>query len=128
MNPEPNWQPIGNLPLITSVIDGKLGTAQDQYDNLLEARTKTHVLNDDTVNRAIQSYVEQLDFAPIYEKQLQRWQRKTGLTLSQQNEIQQLQKQVSQWKQVVTDILDLADKLKEGPSKGSCQKVILNWD
>jgi hypothetical protein len=117
MKPEPNWQPVGNLPLIASMIDGQLETAQEQYDSLLEARSNPHVLDDDTVNRVIRSYTEQLEFAPIYTKQLQKWRQETGLSSAQRSELQRLQAQVSQWKQVVTDILDLANELKEGTIK-----------
>lgn len=114
VKPEPNWQPISNLPLIASMIDGQLETAQEQYYSLSEAQSKTHVLDDNTVNRVIRSYTEQLEFAPIYEKQLERWQRETDLSSTQQSELHRLKKQVSRWKQAVTDILDLANELKEG--------------
>ncbi|WP_404452706.1 hypothetical protein LG329_00960 [Virgibacillus necropolis] len=115
MSPEPNWQPIRHLPMIAKMIDGQLEHAQEQYLNLLEARSTPHVLDDDTVHSVIQSYTEQLESVPIYEKQLERWQ--TEATPDQQREIQLLQKQVRKWKQVITDILDLADELKEGTSE-----------
>lgn len=114
MKPEPNWQPISNLPLIASMIDGQMETAQEQYDNLLAARSKPHILDDATVNRVIRSYTEQLEFAPIYERQLVKWQQETDLSSAQLQELQRLQNQVSEWKQAVTDILDLANELKEG--------------
>lgn len=114
MKPEPNWQPISNLPLIASMIDGQLETAQEQYDSLSKARTKPHVLDDKTMTHVIRTYTEQLEFAPVYERQLEKWQQETGLSLMQRGELQRLQKQVSKWNQVVTDILDLANELKEG--------------
>ncbi|WP_449354639.1 hypothetical protein ACUL41_17145 [Virgibacillus natechei] len=106
------------------MIDGQLETAQEQYDSLSKAQSKPHVLDDNTVYRVIQSYTEQLEFAPVYEKQLEKWQQETGLSSMQRSELQRLQKQVSQWKQDVTDILDLANELKEG----TIEKVLSKSD
>lgn len=89
--PEPSWQPIRNLPMIANMIDGQLGDAQEQYTNLLEARQKPYVLDDYTVNRDIQVYTEQIEFVPIYKKQLEKWQKEASLTAIQQSEIKQLQ-------------------------------------
>ncbi|PEF33610.1 hypothetical protein [Bacillus wiedmannii] len=111
--PEPNWQPISALLLIADMIDGQLVEAQEQYTLLLEAQQKPYVLDEYTVHRVIQVYIDQLEFVPIYIKQLEKWQTEVGLTLTQQNEIKRLQEQVRQWQQVLTDILDLANKLKE---------------
>ncbi|MGE6963878.1 hypothetical protein ACQKIW_29135 [Bacillus thuringiensis] len=111
--PEPNWQPISALSMIANMIDGQLEESQEQYTTLLETKQKPHVLDDYTVHRVIQVYTDQLEFLPIYIKQLEKWQTEVSLTLTQQNEIQRLQEQVRQWKQVLTDILDLANKLKE---------------
>ncbi|PGM88500.1 hypothetical protein [Bacillus cereus] len=110
--PEPNWQPISALSLIANMIDGQLEDAQDQYNTLLEARQKPYVLDEYTVHRVIQVYTDQLEFVPIYIKQLEKWQIEAGLTSTQQKEIKRLQEQAKQWQQVLTDILDLANKLK----------------
>ena len=71
------------------------------------------MLDEYTVHRVIQVYTDQLEFLPIYIKQLEKWKTEVSLTLTQQNEIKRLQEQVTQWKQVLTDILNLANKLKE---------------
>lgn len=111
--PEPNWQPISALSMIANMIDGQLEASQEQYITLLETQQKPHVLDDYTVHRVIQVYTDQLEFLPIYIMQLEKWQNEVSLTLTQQNEIKRLQEQVTQWKQVLTDILNLANKLKE---------------
>ncbi|WP_305927768.1 hypothetical protein [Bacillus mycoides] len=111
--PEPNWQPISALSLIADMIDGQLEEAKEQYTTLLETQHKPHVLDEYTVYRVIQVYTDQLEFVPIYIKQLEKWQIEAGLTSNQQKEIKRLQEQVKQCKQVLTDILDLANKLKE---------------
>lgn len=71
------------------------------------------MLDEYTVHRVIQVYTDQLEFLPIYIKQLEKWQTEVSLTITQQNEIQRLQEQVTQWNQVLTAILDLANKVKE---------------
>ncbi|MCQ6288900.1 hypothetical protein [Bacillus cereus] len=111
--PEPNWQPISALSMIANMIDGQLEESQEQYITLLETQQKPHVLDDYTVHRVIQVYTDQLEFLPIYIMQLEKWQNEVSLTLTQQNEIKRLQEQVTLWKQVLTDILNLANKLKE---------------
>ncbi len=99
--------------MIANMIDGQLEESQEQYITLLETQQKPHVLDDYTVHRVIQVYTDQLEFLPIYIIQLEKWQTEMSLTLHQQNEIKRLQEQVTLWKQVLTDILNLANKLKE---------------
>lgn len=43
--PQPNWQPISNLPMIASLIDGQTEDAKGQLETLLETRHKPHVLD-----------------------------------------------------------------------------------
>lgn len=122
--PEPNWQPISALSLIADMIDGQLEEAKEQYTTLLETQQKPYVLDEYTVHRVIQVYTDQLEFVPIYIKQLEKWKIEASLTSTQQKEIKRLQEQVRQWQQVLTDILDLANKLK----KGTIEKVMSKSD
>ena len=50
-DPKPQWQPLSKLPLVASMIDGALAETQEQYQTLLEARPRPHVLDDYTVGR-----------------------------------------------------------------------------
>jgi len=45
----PQWQPSGTVFLVGTMIDGMLENAQEQYQTLVEARPKPHVLDDHTV-------------------------------------------------------------------------------
>ncbi len=54
--PQPTWQPITQLPLIASAIDGMLEAAEEQVILLQQARPKAHVLDDHTVGRVIAVY------------------------------------------------------------------------
>lgn len=70
----PNWQPITQLPLIASLIDGRLESAAEQYQTLQPARTRPHVLDDYTVGRVITVFTTQRDDLWLFEEQLRRWQ------------------------------------------------------
>ncbi len=76
IKPEPNWQPICNLPMIAQLIDGQLADAKKQYSTLLNACPKPHVLDDYTVQRVIHVYTEQLEFVGVFEQQLFKWLKK----------------------------------------------------
>ena len=40
-----NWQPISEMPLIASMIDGALEDTREHMETLTEARTRPHVLD-----------------------------------------------------------------------------------
>lgn len=116
MPPEqtPNWHPISSaLPMIARMVDDLLEGAQEQYQTFQEVKDRPYVLNDAIVQRTIRVYTEQMEDIWLYEEQLARW-RKEDLTSAQAQEIGRLDKQVEQLRKVLTDILTLADKLKEG--------------
>ncbi|AXY11431.1 hypothetical protein CUC43_33060 (plasmid) [Bacillus thuringiensis LM1212] len=114
MENQPNWQPIQNLPIIANLIDRQSSDAKEQYINLLEARNKPHVLNDEIIQRTIRVYTEQLEFVWIFKEQLSKWIKEERLTPVEQSEIERLQGQVQQLHHTLTDILTLTEELKEG--------------
>ena len=112
--PQPNWQPIKNMPMIANIIDSQLTDAKEQYTTLSEARIKPYVLNDAIVQHIIKVYTEQLDFTQVFEKQLLKWEKEEYLMPNQQSEICRLQDQVKYSYKTLTDILELAEELKMG--------------
>jgi hypothetical protein len=56
-----NWQPIGALPLVGSMIDGLLDEAEKQYANLEACRSKPHMLDDYTAHRVTKVYSDQVE-------------------------------------------------------------------
>ncbi|PGH82592.1 hypothetical protein CN899_16485 [Bacillus thuringiensis] len=114
MENQPNWQPIQNLPIIANLIDGQSSDAKEQYVNLLETLSKPHVLNDAIIQRTIHVYTEQLEFVWIFEEQLSKWKKEDRLTPIEQSEIERLQGQVQQLHSILTDILAITEKLKDG--------------
>ncbi len=111
--PPPNWQPITQLPLIATVIDGMLEAAEEQAQTLQQARPKPYVLDDDTVGRVIAVFTTQQDDLWLFEEQLRRWEAQE-LTDVQRREIGRLTSQLGQLREVIAAILALADELKSG--------------
>jgi hypothetical protein len=121
--PTPNWQPLSKLPLIMPMIDGMLEGAQEQYQTLLEARSKPHVLDDYTVGRVRDVYTAQQDDLWLWEEQLRRWQAQT-LTATQQQEVARLTEQVARLREVIAAILMLAAEL----ARGTIERVLAKSD
>ena len=68
-----NWQPISEMPLIASMIDGALEDTREHVETLTEARTRPHVLDDATIDRIERVHTEQMEFVDIYDQQISRW-------------------------------------------------------
>lgn len=109
----PNRLPISQLPLLTHLIDESLEEAENQYQNLLEAKSKPYVLDDHTIQRIINLYTDELELNPIHEQQIKRWIKKGRLSSSQRSEIKRLQSQLKRYRKVALDILELARELEK---------------
>jgi len=108
-----NWQPISQLPLIASMIDGALGDTAEHLKTLTEARAKPHVLDDATIDRVERVYGEQRDFVDIYAEQLRRWQA-DARSAGQRRELTRLEGQNSRLRELTDDVLALAVELRKG--------------
>ena len=107
------WQPISQLPLIGSMIDGALNDTRDHLRTLTEAHGRPHVLDDATIDRVERVHQEQLAFVDIYAEQLRRW-RGERPPAAQQQELHRLEQQNSRLRQATRDVLDLAAELRRG--------------
>ncbi|NTU79524.1 MAG: hypothetical protein HGA45_08995 [Chloroflexales bacterium] len=110
-HPEPNWQPLSQLPTIVWAITGMADEAVDMLGSLREAAPKPHVLDDATVDRVIRLYTEQQGDLWLYEEQLRRWQA-GKLTAAQRVEIAGLTQRLAGLRANIAAILDLAAYLK----------------
>jgi hypothetical protein len=61
-----NWQPISQMPLISSMIDTSLNDTREHLDTLSKAKDRPHVLDDATIDRVEQAHAEQMDYVEIY--------------------------------------------------------------
>jgi len=110
---EPIDQPIGMLPVIAKLIDEQLADARELYATLSDARSKPHVLDDQTVERVQRVYGEKREFLADYHRQLSRW-RALVLTPAQQREVDRLAGELVPLGAVIEMTLELADELKDG--------------
>ncbi|MBW9150360.1 hypothetical protein K2F40_15480 [Clostridium sp. CM028] len=109
-----NWHPISMLPMISTMTSGQLEEANSQYENLLQARSKPYVLNDEIIERVIKVFSEQLDFICLYENQISKWHDEATLTTKIEIDLSNSQLQLQELSKVITNILALADELKSG--------------
>lgn len=108
-----NWQPISEMPLIASMIDGALDDTRNHIRTLAEARARPHVLDDATIDRVEQVHTEQLAFLDIYAQQIGRWRTETPST-AQTRELDRMEEQNRQLRAVTEDVLALAFVLRKG--------------
>lgn len=108
-----NWQPISQMPLVASMIDGALNDTAEHIQTLAKARTRPHVLDDATIDRVERVHGEQLEFVDIYAAQLQRW-RDEDPSPAQRQELDRLEEQNRRLRQVTAEVLALAAELRKG--------------
>jgi len=108
-----NWQPISQLPLVASMIDGALSDTADHIRTLTKARARPHVLDDATIDRVERVHGEQLEFVDIYAEQIRRW-RAEGPSATQRRDLDRLEEQNRRLRQVTTEVLALAAELRKG--------------
>ena len=118
-----NWQPISQMPLVASMIDGALSDTRDHLETLTKARGRPHVLDDAIIDRVERVHNEQLAFVDIYPEQLRRWCTERP-SAAQQQELERLEAQNQRLRQVTTDVLVLAAELR----KSTIERIIERSD
>ena len=109
--------------MIAAHIDGMLQADREQYETLLEAKPKPHVLDDFTINRVIAAFTTQRNDFGLFDEQLRRW---AALPLSDQQhrEVERLVEQMRLLRENNEQVLTLAREL----SKGTIDKVMAKSD
>ncbi len=110
---QPQWQPIRMLPTLARHIDGMLEADREQYETLLEAKPKPHVLDNATVARVISVFTKQQQDFWLFEEQLKRWQS-GPLTAAQRQEVERLVGQMRALRQNNEKVLRLSRELAQG--------------
>ena len=108
-----NWQPIREMPLIASMIDGALDDTREHLKTLAEARTQPHVLDDAILDRTERVHGEQLEFVGIYAQQIGRWRTEMP-SEDQARELDRMEVQNGHLRVVTEDVLALAGELRKG--------------
>ena len=109
--------------MVAAHIDGMLQADREQYETLLQAKPKPHVLDDYTVNRVIAAFTTQRHDFGFFDEQLQRW---AALPLSdqQRREVERLIEQMRLLRENNQQVLMLAREL----STGTIDKVMAKSD
>ena len=108
-----NWQPISQMPLISSMIDTSLNDTREHLGTLSKAKDRPHVLDDATIDRVEQVHTEQMTYVDIYTQQISRW-RTEKPAASQARELDRMEAQNQQLRGVTADVLTLARELRKG--------------
>ena len=108
-----NWQPISQMPLIASMITASLNDTREHLGTLTKAKDRPHVLDDATIDRVEQVHTEQMQYINIYTQQIARW-RTAKPSAVQSKELDRMEKQNQQLRDVTTDVLALAGELRQG--------------
>ena len=108
-----NWQPISQMPLVASMIDGALGDTREHLQTLTEARSRPHVLDNAIIDRSTGVHTEQMQFVGICAQQISRW-RTAKPSPAQRRELDRMDAQNQQLRAVTTDVLALTAELRAG--------------
>jgi hypothetical protein len=108
-----NWQPIGQMSLISSMIDTSLNDTREHLSTLTKAKDRPHGLDDATIDRVERVHTEQMDYVELYTQQISRW-RKDKPSAAQASELDRMDKQNQQLRALTADILALASELRKG--------------
>ena len=108
-----HWQPISQMPLISSMIDTALNDTREHLGTLSKAKDRPHVLDDATIDRVEQVHGEQMDYVEIYAHQISRW-RNEKPSAAQSRELDRMDEQNQQLRSVTAEILALASELRKG--------------
>jgi hypothetical protein len=108
-----NWQPISQMPLIASMITASLNDTREHLGTLTKAQDRPHVLDDATIDRVERMHTEQMQYISIYTQQITRW-RTAKPSAVQAKELDRMDKQNQQLRDVTTAVLALAGELRKG--------------
>jgi hypothetical protein len=118
-----NWQPISQLPLVAAMITASLNDTREHLGTLSKAKDRPHVLDDATIDRVEQVHTEQMQYINIYTQQIARW-RTAKPSAVQASELDRMEKQNQQLRDVTEDVLALAGELR----KGTIERVLSMTD
>ena len=108
-----NWQPISQMPLIASMIDGALVDTREHLATLTSALPTPHLLDDATIDRSKRVHDEQMEFVDIYDQQITRW-KASKPSAAQLRELDRMAAQNQALRAVTGQVLALGRELRAG--------------
>ncbi|MFL5289440.1 MAG: hypothetical protein ACJ8AW_52915 [Rhodopila sp.] len=100
------------MPPIAGMIKGSLDDTREHLGTLTKAQDRPHVPDDATIDRVEQVHAEQMEFADLYTRQIGRW-RTEKPSAAQVSELDRMEKQNRQLRDVTADVLALAAELRK---------------
>ncbi len=94
------------------MIGGMLEEVETENLFMLEAQKEPHTIDDYTIQQVMDVYTEQQDVLWVYREQLSRWKQENPAP-KQLKELTRLEQQVDEIDQYLTDILAIADEIKD---------------
>src|SRR5262249_26266228 len=89
---------------------------QQHYSLYVKVRDRLHVLDDWTIQWAIDAYRTQLEDVTVYRAQFARW-RAEALTAAQRQEIERLDGELAATHNLAVQILALLDQIRSGQAE-----------
>lgn len=106
------WRDTSDITMIACMIDDGIENTEEQYNLFSEAENKPHVLDDETVNRALKLAEEDSVLIEVYQEQLNRW-RKESLSTIQENKINRISQELEKYSKLSQKYLELVKKISE---------------
>ena len=106
------WREPSDITMIACMVDDGIENTEEQYNNFLKAEDKPHVLDDETVNRALKLAEEDSVFIEVYEEQIKQW-RKGTLTTLQENKVNRISQELEKYRNLHEKYFALVKKISE---------------
>ena len=72
---EQSWYPIGDLPWFSQMLEEEIENVEELFTSFSEALPKPHILDDETIDRAIRFFNVKLELLGYPEQQADRWRQ-----------------------------------------------------
>lgn len=111
--PEPTWQPISALPMLTAHVKQGVQLAAEHLATLTEARDRPGVLDNASVDRVVATFTTTREDVELFAEQGRRWQAEE-LTETETAGVEHYVGLVARERELVEAILALAEQLRAG--------------
>ena len=108
------WYPIEQISMFETVIAEQIEDAEECYANFLKVKDKPHILDNATIDRAIQIYTERMEFIEHYDRQFARWRVVANLTHFQHSRLDALSFRNKYHRTKVEELLFLIKEVSVG--------------
>lgn len=118
-----NYYPLSFIPAFSSQIDELVDILEAQSKSFLPARNKPHVLDDQTISRALSTFKQNAEYIQLYQEQIDKWIREAQ-TESHRQALALLNDKLSKARKLNVELVALVEEL----GKGTIDKVLAKDD